>query len=92
MPMRLIFRQHAIRRMFERSVTVADVELVLTHGRIIEDYPTDTPYPSRLWLGQAGGRNLHVVAALAGEERIIVTVYEPDPALWSADFSARKKS
>lgn len=90
--MKLIFRQHAVRRMFERSVTVADVELVLREGRVIEDYPTDTPYPSQLWLGRANDRYLHVVAAATGEERIIITVYEPDPALWSAEFTMRKKS
>ena len=54
-----------------------------TDGRVIEDYPTDFPYGSALWLGLAGGKPLHVVAAdnAAADERIIITVYEPDPAL-----------
>lgn len=89
--MKLIFRQHAIQRMFERGISVPEVEHVLSHGRVIEDYPTDTPYPSQLLLGQSNDRNLHLVAAVNGEERIIVTVYEPDPALWSADFSRRRR-
>jgi len=88
---KLIFRQHAIRRMFERGISVFDVEQVLTGGRIIENYPDDAPYPSCLCLGYAKDRPIHVVTASNGEERIIVTVYEPDPDLWSAGFSERKR-
>ena len=47
----LVFRIHAIQRMFERSVTRADVREVLATGEVIEQYPDDTPYPSRLILG-----------------------------------------
>lgn len=91
--MRLIYRQHAVRRMFERGISTNDVAAALADGRAIEDYPTDTPYPSCLWLGYAGARPLHVVYADNQDdgERIIVTVYEPDPALWRADFATRKK-
>ena len=54
---------------------------------MIEDYPTDTPYPSCLWLGFAGNRPLHLVYAdnrplhlvyadnPGDGERIIITVY-----------------
>ena len=59
----LIFRQHAVRRMFERSISIAEVKSALASGRIIEDYPDDTPYPSCLWLGYAGRRPLHIVYA-----------------------------
>lgn len=89
--MKLVFRQHAIRRMFERGISVDDVERTLEAGTLIEDYPNDTPYPSGLWLGFAEGRPLHVVAARNDGERIIVTVYEPDPTLWSSDFSRRMR-
>jgi hypothetical protein len=36
-------------------------------------------------------RPLHVVAAYndADGETIVITVYEPDPALWSDDFRRR---
>lgn len=50
-PQPLIFRGHAIQRMFERAVTVDDVVLVLREGETIESYPDDKPYPSRLVLG-----------------------------------------
>ncbi len=90
--MKLIYRQHAVRRMFERSISTAEVDAALASGRVIEDYPSDTPYPSRLWLGFAGNRPLHVVYAdNPGENgRIIISVYEPNPALWLADLATRK--
>ncbi len=92
--MRLIYRQHAVRRMFERGISTQDVAAALVDGQKIEDYPTDTPYPSCLWLGHSASRPLHVVFADNQDdgERIIITVYEPDPALWMADFATRKKS
>ena len=90
--MRLIFRQHAVRRMFERGISTDDVRAALDAGRVIENYPDDTPYPSCLMLGYAGNRPLHVVYAdnESDGERVIVTVYEPDPALWLVDLSTRK--
>lgn len=48
---RLIFRIHALQRMFQRGIGAEDVQHVLTTGKTIEDYPADQPYPSRLVLG-----------------------------------------
>ena len=56
----LDIRQHAAQRMLERSISVADVLIVLNSGATIEDYPEDTPFPSRLTLGWAGERPVHV--------------------------------
>ncbi|MPZ42198.1 MAG: DUF4258 domain-containing protein [Betaproteobacteria bacterium] len=90
--MRLTFRAHALRRMFERSVSVDDARDVLGSGETIADYPNDTPYASRLMLGWSKGRPLHVVAAYnpSDDETIVITVYEPDPALWEADFRSKR--
>ena len=90
--MKIIFRWHAVRRMFERGLSVEDLRAVLTSGETIADYPDDTPYPSRLVLGFQGGRALHVVAAYnaTDEETIVVTSYEPDPRVWEADFRRKK--
>ena len=89
---RLLFRVHALQRMFERGVNVEDVERVLADGKDIETYEDDEPYPSRLVLGRAGGRSLHVVVAddERNERKIVVTVYEPDPELWEDGFERRK--
>lgn len=88
----LVFRVHALRRMVERGITPEDVRQVVERGETIATYPEDKPYPSRLVLGWAGGRPLHVVVAdnEAQGERIIVTVYQPDPTKWQDGFRRRK--
>ena len=89
---RLVFRVHAIQRMFQRRISEAEVKEVVTTGETIETYPTDKPFPSRLMLGWSGTRPIHVVAAddARAQETIIVTVYQPDVAEWEAGFKRRK--
>src|SRR5688572_438607 len=43
---RLVFRVHAIQRMFERGIGETTVRDVLQNGEEIESYPDDLPYPS----------------------------------------------
>jgi hypothetical protein len=90
---KLVFRVHAINRMFERSISVDDVKEALLNAEVVMDYPTDKPYPSRLLLGWASGRPLHMVVAENPDEneRIVITVYEPDSAIWESDFRRRTK-
>ena len=89
---RLVFRVHAVQRMFKRRISVEDVRHVLAVGETVEDYPDDRPYPSRLVLGWCGSRPLHVVVAYnsGDQEIIVITVYEPSPSLWESDFRRRK--
>ena len=87
---RLIFRIHAIERMAQRAISVGDVRRVLDAGEVIEDYPDDFPYPSALMLGWIGERPMHVVAATAPNQKIIITVYEPDLSRWESDYKRRK--
>jgi hypothetical protein len=79
--------------MFDRHVTEEDVRYVVNNGIIIEEYPDDTPYPSRLILGWCNGRPIHAVVAYDTEsdQEIVVTVYEPETTLWTADFTRRRK-
>lgn len=89
---KLTFRQHALQRMFERGIDAKDVRQVIEYGEVIKEYSDDKPYSSRLLLGWKEERPLHVVAADHNEaaETIIITVYEPDPTLWNADFRSKK--
>jgi len=89
---RITYRAHAIQHMFERQIAEADVVRVLATGEVIEDYPDDFPYPSRLIMGWSGGRPIHVVAAdnRAANETIVVTAYEPDDVEWQAGFKRRR--
>lgn len=90
--MKLIYRQHAIKRMHERCIAEEEVEHAIESGEIIESYPNDTPYPSFLILGYAGTKAVHVVYAddIEDSNRIIITVYEPDPNLWCDDLKRRR--
>ena len=79
--------------MFERDIGIEDVRAVVGEGEVVEDYPDDEPYPSRLLLSSRGGRHLHVVAAFnrPGDEVVVVTVYEPDLDQWEPGFRRRRK-
>ncbi len=90
--MNIIFRVHAVQRMFERLINAEGVRHVLETGEVSENYPADKPYPSRLVLGWRGQRPLHVVAAhnARDEQTIVITVYEPSPYEWEDDFRRRK--
>ena len=88
----LVFRIHAIKRMFQRRISKEDVQEVLETGETIETYPDDEPYPSRLLLGWRHMRPLHVVAAENVEfgETIVSTAYESDREEWEQDFKKRR--
>lgn len=78
--------------MFERSVTVDEIQAVIDLGEIVASYPDDLPYPSSLMLGMVAGRPIHVVAA---REPItgacyVITAYEPTGDLWEAGFKTSK--
>jgi hypothetical protein len=79
--------------MFERGIAKNDVLAVLAAGEVIVEYPDDKPYPSSLVLGWMSGRALHVVVAEDQPNRAcyVITVYVPDPAVWSADFKRRRR-
>ena len=91
---RLVFRVHAIQRMYQRNISEVEVRHVITTGETVEDYPDDTPYPSRLVLGWNDRRPIHVVVAdnVDEQENIVITVYEPDPLEWQPDFKRRMNS
>ena len=89
--MRYIFRAHALRRMIERDIDQRCIKQVIEQGEIIEEYPDDHPYPSSLMMGWCGDRPVHVVCAKAKEVIFVITVYEPDRAMWEKGFTQRKK-
>jgi beta-phosphoglucomutase-like phosphatase (HAD superfamily) len=90
-PGHIIFRVHALTRMFERRISVEDVRTAITRGEVVQTYPDDKPYPSRLLLGWIGTRPLHVVVAEDSEDGIliVVTAYEPDPIQWDSGFKRK---
>lgn len=86
------YRIHATRRMFQRNIKNEEIEFILENGQVIERYDNDYPLPSVLLNSQTkNGRFLHVVVGINFDENklIIITTYEPNPILWTENFSRR---
>ena len=60
---KLLISGHGFQRMFERYITVTDVESILNDGEIIKEYLDDKPYPSYLLLGIIKNKPVHIVVA-----------------------------
>lgn len=90
----LRFSRHALERMFERAIPPDAVAGIIAAGEQIADYPDDKPYPSTLLLGYVADRPVHLVVAhdVPAGDCIVITVYRPDPALWSEDFKSRRSA
>lgn len=86
------FSGHALRRMFERSLSSEEVIFTIQTGETIADYPDDKPYPSELRLGWINDRPVHVVVSQNQEnsECYVITAYVPSRAIWSDDFKIRR--
>lgn len=75
---------------FERRISEATIEDALSTGEVIESYPNDAPYPSKLVLGWSDKQPIHVMVAETENLDIIITVYEPDPKRWDNQFRLRR--
>jgi len=76
---------HADEEAKEDEIILDDILHSVRRGDIIENYPTDLPYPSCLVLGTTpSGRPLHSVWAYdeSNSWAVLVPVYCPDPARW----------
>jgi hypothetical protein len=88
----LRWTRHILERLFLRNIGIDDVITALTNGEIIEQYPTDYPFPSCLVLGKTrAGKPLHIVCGSNGTELWLISAYFPNPAEWSEDFRVRQE-
>ena len=86
--------QHILMRFQQRNITYTyeEIKEVIRNVEIIEEYPTDYPYPSCLVLGRTMNRRiLHVVIGAIEDKIWLVTVYEPDAEKWDRQFKCRKE-
>ncbi len=90
--LKVIFSRHAITQMFDRGISIDDIEKIIVQGDVIEDYPDDKPFPSRLMLYKVIDRPIHAVVAenIHEQEIVVVTAYEPNLTLWESDFRKRR--
>src|SRR5687768_14061871 len=76
---------HADEEAAADRLLLADVYHCVEHGEIIEDYPTDRPFPSCLIYGPGQGSDpIHSVWAYNSHNgwAVLITVYRPDPGRW----------
>jgi hypothetical protein len=84
---------HILKRIFRRGIRKNDVISALKDGEIIEQYPSDYPFPSCLVLGPTKERKaLHIICGSNGAELWLITAYFPSPAEWMEDFRQRRRA
>ena len=85
------YSQHAVDQSVVRMISTKEVQEAVEHGKIIENYPDDKYGPSCLIYGKTtNGRPIHVQCSYPSRPLVkIITVYEPDPALWT-NFEIRR--
>jgi len=76
------------------DLTFEEIYYSVMRGEVIEDYPTDKPFPSCLIMGKnfSGQATIHSVWAYNPKNQwaVLITVYRPDPARW-IDWKVRVK-
>lgn len=85
---------HADEEAAAERLTLDEIGFSVHHGEIIEDYPSDKPYPSCLIFGTTpSGVAIHSVWAYNIENgwAVLITVYRPDRERWT-DWRRRKKA
>jgi len=89
---KILYRVHAVQRMFEREISTSRVRKALEADDMIEDYSIEMSEPSRLIISFQGKRPFHVVTSESPEanEITVITVYLPDADKWKKDFRSRK--
>ena len=88
----LRWTNHVLVRLLQRGITTNDVVYALQNGEIIEQYPTDYPYPSCLILGiTLNDKHMHIVCGIGNIELWLITAYYPNNDKWLNDFKTRKE-
>ena len=83
---KIFLTDHLKTRMRQRQIRFEDIKNAIKTGQIIEQYPTDYPFPSCL----INANNLHIVLSIGNDHLYIITAYRPSIEKWEADGSKRK--
>jgi hypothetical protein len=73
--------------MRQRNIRLEDIKFAIANGEIIEQYPTDYPFPSCL----INAENIHVVCSVGEGFLYIITAYRPAPEQWQDGGRKRKE-
>jgi len=82
----IVLTEHLMIRMRQRNIKLNDIKKAIENGEIIEQYPTDYPFPSCL----INGNNIHIVCSIDVDYLYIITAYRPAPEKWEAGGNKRK--
>jgi hypothetical protein len=88
-----LLSEHAFDKLRLLDCAFAEFEVAIEHAEIIEEHPVDDAgLLKELVLVVDWARPLHLVVVVdeRRQEERIVTVYEPDPDLWSPDYRRRR--
>ncbi len=90
---RIKITDHADEEAVDDCLTSEEIYYSVMYGEVIEDYPTDKPYPSCLIFGNNfSAQPIHSVWAYNPENlwAVLITVYRPNPERWT-DWKMRIK-
>ena len=90
---RVRITDHADEEVHADNLVLDDIYFSVSQGEIIEDYPTDFPFPSCLVYGNTEQHEpIHSVWAYNADTQwaVLITVYRPDPNQW-INWRERKK-
>lgn len=88
----VLITHHAAERFRQRGIKMKDIRCGIFSGKIIEQYPEDSPFPSCLVLGYAcDHRPIHIVMSDERTASRIITAYIPDPEKWELNWETRKE-
>ena len=89
----ILITDHADEEAENDQLTFDEIYFSVFNGEIIEDYPSDKPYPSCLIYGETfSGEPVHSVWAYNERTQwaVLITVYRPDPDKW-IEWRKRRK-
>jgi hypothetical protein len=82
----MILTEHLLARMRQRGIKYDDLKQTIQNGEIIEQYPTDYPFPSCL----ISSIDLHIVCSMGENVLYIITAYRPSGEKWEKDGKTRR--
>jgi len=83
----IILTEHLLSRMRQRHIRLEDIKCAIAKGEIIEQYPTDYPFPSCL----INAEDIHIVCGVGEGFLYIITAYRPTPEQWYDGGRKRKE-
>ncbi len=89
---RRLISEHAFDKLGSLDCTFAEFERSLERAEIIEEHTLSDKQVKEVVLVVDWTRPLHVVVIVddVNDEDRVITVYEPDPNRWSADYRRRR--